>query len=610
MHPVLLADVSFDDFGLDSRIRKAIHKLGWTKPTLIQASALPLALQGKDVLARASTGTGKTATFVLPILHRLLLEKKTDVTEGIKALILVPSSELCVQIKSVIDQMCHYIPGVLESIVLTSDTQLHIQKSQLSTRPEIVIGTPVRVLEHLTKKNLKLSGLKIIVIDEADLVLSYGHKQDLESIAASLPSGCQAFMMSATYSPDLEVMKNLILHSPAIIKMDDSIDKPKLKQYALKCQSEDRYLVLYVLLKLNIVRGKVIAFVNSIPDCFKLRIFLERFSIPAAVLNPELPHKSRYDIINKFNMGAFDLLIATDAQFEETDTKSPDEKDATKSVDEKDAAKSVDEKDATKSVDDKDTTKSVDAKDTTSVDEKDTTSVDDQMDEEHDSDGDKDLNFFPKWKQNRNLKMQKEYGVSRGIDFKNVSAVVNFDLPSSISSYMHRIGRTARANASGAALSLVTQFDGSRWRAIKRDQSLKGNALEPFKIPFETLNAFRYRVEDVLYSITFQDIQAAKIADIKREILNSDKLKSYFEANPNELEAINHAWLSKKRPFKYLQHLPQYLTGDISTESIIDTPQNSGTKKKKRARPKRSKDPLDQFARRGKKKKSHKKRRK
>lgn len=219
--------------------------------------------------------------------------------------------------------------------------------------------------------------------------------------------------MSATLSPELQKLKHVVLHSPAVLKLEEeeedgynttnpaTLTEGTLMQFYLNVPTKDRYLVLYVFLKLGLLKGKGLFFVNTIDGGYRLKLFLEQFHIRSAVLNAELPLKSRLNIIEHFNVGNFDYLIATDNATDRRGGSS-----ATQEANEGGEKKS--KKGGGKSS-----------------------------------------------SNNKRKQRDGEYGVSRGLDFRGVSFVVNVDLPSSTDSYTHRIGRTARGGANGVALTLI-----------------------------------------------------------------------------------------------------------------------------------------------------------
>jgi ATP-dependent RNA helicase DDX56/DBP9 len=204
----------------------------------------------------------------------------------------------------------------------------------LADKPDIVVSTPSRCLMHLRQESFTLSQLETLVIDEADLILSYGHSaDDIASILNGpweLPVVYRRFLMSATMTGEVEQLQGIVLRDPvchfrfrwdsahhfstqAIILMKDEEDAlANLSQYAVRCTEFDKFLLLYVLLKLKLIKGKILIFVNDIDRGYRLKLFLERFGLRSGVLNAELPFNSRFHAVQEFNRGVFDYLIATD----------------------------------------------------------------------------------------------------------------------------------------------------------------------------------------------------------------------------------------------------------------------------------------------------------
>jgi len=308
----------FDRLPLDDRLRKAVAHVGWSSPSLVQAKALPLAMQGKDVLCRARTGSGKTGAYALPILQKILdfqtfnsgtkMERK-----GPSAVVLVPTRELVEQVRQVFADLTHFAPSVSVAAI-TADASVAAQKSLLASRPHIVIATPARLNQHIKLGNVRLrESVEVLALDEADLLLSFGFEEDIKAIAGELPNICQTLLMSATLGEDIDKLKALVMHNPVTLKLEEEEGKEGvLTQFSLRCSDHDKFLIAYVLLKLGILTGKVLFFVNKVDRCYELKLFLEQFSIRAAVLNSELPHNSRASIIQGFNRGVFNYVIATD----------------------------------------------------------------------------------------------------------------------------------------------------------------------------------------------------------------------------------------------------------------------------------------------------------
>lgn len=300
------------DFGLDGRLLKAMSKLGFIYPTMVQAKCIPIALQGKDVLVRARTGSGKTLAFSLPVLHKLLIEKtgKQVETNRIRALVLAPTKELCKQIEKHILDVLYYCKDTI-SICSLSDDSTSVQQYRLKSKPDIVITTPARIVQHIKAGSVDLSNVHSLVIDEADLILSFGYAEDVQLITSKMPKIFQGLLMSATLSPELDKFKRVLLHNPAVLKLEESQSVGHLLQFYLKSSEADKYLTLYVFLKLGLLQGKGLIFVNDVDKCYKLKLFLQQFFISAAVLNAEVPLNSRIHILEEYNRGVFDYLIAT-----------------------------------------------------------------------------------------------------------------------------------------------------------------------------------------------------------------------------------------------------------------------------------------------------------
>lgn len=482
---------NFRDMGLDDRILEAIAELKWTEPTLIQEKAIPLALEGKDILARARTGSGKTAAFVIPIIQQILFIKRTSSVKNVSALILAPSKELCKQIhKNVID-LSKYCSRDVSCLDISPQVDLAAQKPLLLEKPDIIISTPMRILAHLQEKNLNLSqSLRSLVVDEADLLFSYGCEKDMTNILTFLPSIYQAFLMSATLSEDVKAIKRLVLHNPVVLKLEEPElpESDQLMQYHIKCEEEDKFVLIYALLKLNLIQGKSLIFVKSVNRCYRLKLFLEQFGIKSCVLNSELPSACRCHAVNQFNIGIYDIIIASDE-------------------------KTVDE---------------------------------------------------PGTFKRKKFKKDKEYGVSRGIDFQFVSNVINFDFPECVEAYVHRVGRTARGNADGTALSFVSAKEVELLKNVEEyfnDESGNTKAhFKPYLFKMEELEGFKYRARDAFRAVTSIAVREARLKEIKSELLNSKNLKPYFEDNPRDLQVLRHdKSLHTVKLDSHLKNVPDYI---------------------------------------------------
>ncbi|KAI8975772.1 P-loop containing nucleoside triphosphate hydrolase protein [Mycotypha africana] len=382
--------------------------------------------------------------------------------------------------------------------------------------------------------------LQFLVIDEADLVLSFGYEDDLRKITSKyLPKIYQSFLMSATFTNEIESLTSLVLRNPAIIALDDTKEEMEsLTQYVVQCSEFDKFLYTFLMMKLKLIKGKILVFVNDIDRCYKLKLFLEQFSIKSCVLNSELPLNSRYHIVEEFNRGIYDYLIATD----ETELKGE-----------------------------------VDSEDEESKNEEDEAEVEVEAEDKSQK----------KKKKNKKAQKDKEYGVSRGIDFQGVAAVINFDFPSSSKAYTHRIGRTARGGQRGMSLSFVVPkdlmeeknkdvargrhvCDDAVYDRVKKQQEAKGGELKPYSFDSKNVSGFRYRVQDALKAVNKVAIKEARIKEIKREIFNSEKLKAHFEDKPKDLEFLRHDHaLQPAKVQQHMKHIPSYLMPHISMPTAM-----------------------------------------
>ncbi|PYH36066.1 ATP-dependent DNA/RNA helicase [Aspergillus neoniger CBS 115656] len=532
-------EADFESLNLDPRLRQALIKEKFTKPTLVQAKAIPLALAGKDILARAKTGSGKTAAYVLPILQTIIQKKAADPSfKATTGLILVPTRELAEQVQNVVTTFAAFCGKDVRSVNLTQKVSEAVQRTMLSDYPDIVISTPARVIANLGNSSLSLDNLTHLVIDEADLVLSYGYDEDINALSKAIPRGVQTFLMSATLTSEVDTLKGLFCRSPVVLKLEDKEEKGAgVSQFVVKCAEDEKFLLTYVIFKLQLIKGKVIIFVGDIDRCYRLKLFLEQFGVKSCVLNSELPVNSRIHVVQEFNKGVYDIIIAADDQ-EVLGSKSKKAKNA--DADEGEEAAGV------------------------------MGSSDDEEAED-----DKSKSNRPDKRRKLTAK-EKDYGISRGIDFQNVACVLNFDLPTTAKSYTHRIGRTGRGGKTGMALSFVvpadqygkhkpTSFptakhDEAVLAKIVKRQSKHGHEVKPYHFEMSQVDAFRYRMTDGLRAITRLAVQEARAREIRQELVKSEKLKRHFEDNPDELRQLRHdGELRSARIQPHLKHIPEYL---------------------------------------------------
>ncbi|OEL21438.1 DEAD-box ATP-dependent RNA helicase 16 [Dichanthelium oligosanthes] len=481
-------EVSFDELGLDEQLKRALRKKGIAKATPIQQEAIPLILEGKDVVAKAKTGSGKTFAYLLPLLHELLkLSSEGRIRKPApNAFILVPTRELCQQFKDLCLTLIH--PDSYDNFIDVGYTKVYNEASSLlefCTSKLKVVQVTAKMSDKDIVRQFYLISFQapfeevtnpLMISSQADLLLSYRCEDDLKALIPHIPRSCQSILMSATSSSDVDKLTKLLLHNPFILTLTE-----------ISCDAKDKMLHILALLKFELIQKKVLIFVNSIDAAFRLRLFLEK----------------------AFNARLFDYLIATD------DTKTKEEK---------------------------------------------------QTDKENK----KESKVSRKHLQQT---LDAEFGVVRGIDFKNVFTVVNFDMPPDPAGYVHRVGRTGRANKTGASISLVSEEEISTFEEIEhmlQDVEKKDiDCISPFPLlTKDAVESLRYRAQDVARSVTTRDIQEARRQDIKNEILNSEKLKSHFEENPRDLDLLKHdKLLSNKEIPAHLRDVPDYLIDPKTKEA-------------------------------------------
>ncbi|KAH8987767.1 ATP-dependent RNA helicase dbp9 [Lactarius hatsudake] len=548
-------------------ILRALADLGFSRPTLVQQKAIPLALENHDVLARARTGSGKTAAYCIPLVQKLLNAKAAAADEDgsrrqcIRALILVPTRELAEQVLGHLRGLIKYCEGDVSLVNVAGGVTSQLQRVLLSDQPDVVIGTPSKVLALLQAKTLSLSHLESLVIDEADLILSYGHDEDIRTIFGGnfLPKVYQSFLMSATMTDDVETLKGLALRNPVTLKLEEDEDgAADLTQYVVRTTEVDKFLLTYIILKLKLIQGKCIIFVNDVDRCYRVKLFLEQFSIKSCVLNSELPLNSRYHAVQEFNKGVYDYIIAADEGGGEQDNEDGEDPDAEEQSDEElfvSTQRGAEEEDH----DPGPSQRKRKREPTPPAKQKSKSGL---------------------RKKRRGAKRDAEYGVARGVDFLDVACVLNFDLPTSARAYTHRVGRTARAGRSGTALSFVlpaseygkhkavggvpsTQHDEDVWGRIARAQQ---DRVREYAFDKKQVEAFRYRMEDALRAVTRYAIREARLKEIKQELLTSEKLKAHFEDHPNDLEYLKHDKpLHPTLVQPHMKHIPKYLMPRVAS---------------------------------------------
>jgi len=354
---------SFSELSLAPTLARAVAEMGYEHMTPIQAQAIPVVLQGRDVMGAAQTGTGKTAAFSLPLLQRLLKHENASTSPArhpVRALVLLPTRELADQVAEQIKLYAKHTQ--MRSTVVFGGMDMKPQTLELKKGVEILVATPGRLLDHIEAKNCVLNQVEYVVLDEADRMLDIGFLPDLQRILSYLPKTRTTLLFSATFSPEIKRLASSYLQDPVTIEVARSnATASTVEQCFYRVEDEDKRRVMQQILRERGVK-QAFVFVNSKLGCARLARSLERDGLNTAALHGDKSQDERLKALDAFKTGVVDLLVCTDV-------------------------------------------------------------------------------------------------AARGLDIKDVPAVFNFDIPFNAEDYVHRIGRTGRAGASGLAVSFVTGRD-------------------------------------------------------------------------------------------------------------------------------------------------------
>lgn len=338
--------------------------------TPIQETAIPVILKGKDLLAIAQTGTGKTAAFLLPLINKMLTHPGNG--QGIKALVIVPTRELAIQIAQNLEGLSYFTGVSSIAIYGGGDGQDFVQEKRgLTMGSEFVICTPGKMMSHIKMGYVKFNDLQYLVLDEADRMLDMGFYDDIMFIVSHLPKKRQNLLFSATMPPKIKKLSNTILHQPEEVNIAVSRPPEKIVQQAYFVSDDQKISLIQKLLRENENFRSVLIFCSSKFNVKQLTRDLIRSGIKAAEIHSDREQTEREDALLKFKSGRIPVLVATDI-------------------------------------------------------------------------------------------------LSRGIDIDNIDLIINFDVPKAGEDYVHRIGRTARADAGGTAITLVNGKDRRKFQEIEK----------------------------------------------------------------------------------------------------------------------------------------------
>jgi len=297
---------SFNDFNLSEPVRGSLSKMGFTQPTPIQEQALPIALQGRDLVGQAPTGTGKTVAFGIPIVEGCDIHSKQ-----VQALVIAPTRELAVQVAEEVDKIGEF-KGV-HTLPVYGGQDVHRQIHGLRSNPQVIVGTPGRLLDHIMRiRTISLDHVKIVVLDEADKLLEMGFLEDTKAILRKIPDGCRIMLFSATMPEPVIELTQKFMKEPAMIGIKDRrVSVPSIAQYYVEVQEKQKFDVL---VRMLLIQSPDVAIVFSRTkkrvDELSEALSIKGYSVRGLHGDLEQPERDR--IMKLFKDGGLRILVSTD----------------------------------------------------------------------------------------------------------------------------------------------------------------------------------------------------------------------------------------------------------------------------------------------------------
>ncbi len=307
---------TFASFGLHDSLMRAISEMGYETPTPIQTQAIPLVLAGHDVMGAAQTGTGKTASFGLPLLERLIPTANTSMSPArhpVRALVLTPTRELADQVHDNLKSYAKYTG--LRTACVFGGVDIHTQQDALRRGVEVLVATPGRLLDHVEQRNTALSQVQIVVLDEADRMLDMGFLPDISRILKLLPAKRQSLMFSATFSPDIKKLAANFLNDPKLVEVARENSTAKtITQKLFEVHDSEKVDALLDLIDDEMCEdaSNILVFVNSKIGCRRLARTLTQYGIEADAIHGDKSQDERIKTLDAFKQGKLRVLVATD----------------------------------------------------------------------------------------------------------------------------------------------------------------------------------------------------------------------------------------------------------------------------------------------------------
>ncbi len=298
--------MTFNELHLNEKTKKALQDIGYNTPTPIQEKAIPIILEGKDLIGQSKTGTGKTASYSLPIIEKIETSNKK-----VQAIVLCPTRELALQVAEEVRKFLKYQEGI-KTLAIYGGQSIETQIKMLKKGVQIVIGTPGRVMDHMRRKTLKLDQVKICVLDEADEMLNMGFEEDIETILKDVPNGRQTVLFSATMNPKIMKITKKYLKEPKKVKIKaEELTVNEIEQISISIKEAMKSETLMRLIEVYHPQ-KAIVFCNTKKRVDDLIEILKRNHIKAEALHGDIKQSGRERIMKKMRNGEFQILVATD----------------------------------------------------------------------------------------------------------------------------------------------------------------------------------------------------------------------------------------------------------------------------------------------------------
>ena len=293
----------FDELGIAPSLMKAVNRLNFKSPTPIQKDAIPLAIEGKDIIGIAQTGSGKTLAFGIPMLQRLSQSKRGT------GLVIVPTRELAIQVEESLQSVCHAVK--IRSAVLIGGASMSVQRNVLNKNPRVIIATPGRLMDHIERKTVNLADVEVFILDEADRMLDMGFIPDIKKVIKIIPENRQTMLFSATMPKPIEAIAETLMEDPTRIDVDRSGASPvEISHEMFMIGKQEKSRLLAVQLKKS--SGPVLVFTKTKWMAKKLTAKVNKMGFSTAQIHSNRTQEQRRAALEGFKRGRYKVLIATD----------------------------------------------------------------------------------------------------------------------------------------------------------------------------------------------------------------------------------------------------------------------------------------------------------